>query len=374
MKISKNILAGATLIGTIIGAGVFAIPYVFSRSGVITCLVYFLVLTPVAILLHLFFGEITLRTNEEQRLVGYTERYLGKKPKHLVAASIITGTIGSLLVYVILAGKFLDIIFPHFLSASQLSVLAWGVLAALVLSGTNFISFIEMTVGGVFLVVVALISLFCLPHLNTTHFVLFNSQKMFLPFGVFMFALVGWSVVGEVEDILTNKKDLKTVIIGAVLFCAVLYCIFGLIVSGVTGVATTPDSLSGLAGAFGYKAMFFGALFGLLAVGTSFLTLANYLKNTFIFDYKFAPSWAFIMACFPALLLFMAGLRNFVAVISVLGTIIGLVEGVSLVLIYKKSKKFGDRVPEFSLKTPTPLLCLIILILVGGTLVQLFYR
>lgn len=372
-KISRTVLAGASLVGTIIGAGVFAIPYVFSQSGVIPCLIYFLILTPIVTLLHLFFGEITLRTKEEQRLVGYTERYLGPKAKHLVAFSVIAGIIGSLLVYVILAGDFLSIIFPHFLSAPQLSILIWGVLAFLVFLGTRSIALVELIMAGIFLSVISIIFLFCLPRVEAANFILFNSQKLFLPFGVFMFSLIGWSAIGEVEDILAEKKKLKSVIIAVVSFCAVFYFAFGLIVSGVTGRATSPEALKGLVPILGYKVMVLGALFGLLAVATSFLTLANYLKNTFTFDYKLPPNWSFVMACFTPLFLFMIGFRNFIAVISILGAIIGLIEGVALVLIYRKAKNLGNRAPEYSLKIPRFFLYLIIFILVAGTLTQLIY-
>ncbi len=374
MKIPRTILAGASLVGMIIGAGVFAIPYVFSQSGVIPCLLYFLILTPIIIVLHLFFGEITLRTKEEQRLVGYTGRYLGPGAKHLVAFSVITGIAGSLLVYIILAGDFLSIIFPHFLSASQLSILIWGVLAFLVFLGTRSIALVEFIMAGIFFLVISVIFLFCLPRINPANFVLFNAQKIFLPFGVLMFSLIGWSSVGEVEDILTEKKKLKPIIIAVISFCAVFYFVFGLIISGVTGQATSPEAMKGLVPILGYKVMVLGALFGLLAVATSFLTLANYLKNTFRFDYKL-PHWlAFTLACGGPLLVFLLGFRDFIAVISILGAAVGLIEGIALVLIYKKARKLGDRAPEYSLKTPKFLIYLIIFILVIGTLTQLIYH
>ena len=73
---SKNfIFALASLVGTIIGAGVFAIPYVMSKSGALTCFFYFLILGSVVLLLHLFLGEVVLRTKGRHRLVGYAEKY-----------------------------------------------------------------------------------------------------------------------------------------------------------------------------------------------------------------------------------------------------------------------------------------------------------
>jgi len=371
---NKSILATASVVGTIIGAGVFALPYTFSQSGLVTCLIYFLILSPIVILLHLFFGEITLRTKEEQRLVGYAERYLGPKAKHLVAFSVITGIIGSLLVYIILAGDFLSILFPQWLSSAQCSILSWGALAFLVFLGTRSVAWVELLMTTMLFFVIAVVLAACLPHFSTANLSFFNPAKIALPFGIIMFSLVGWSSVPEAEDLLTDKRKLKRVIIGAISLAAVFYCLFAIIISGVTGLKTSQEALKGLALVLGYKVMIFGALFGLLAVATSFLTLANYLKNTFRFDYKLPHRLAFGLACFTPLILFLLGFRDFIAVISILGAVIGMVEGVALVLTYKKAKKLGNRAPEYSLKTPSFLLYLIIFILVAGALAQLIYQ
>ena len=125
MKDKTSLLAYASLIGTIIGAGVFGIPYVMSRSGILFSLFYFLILGGVALFLHLAFGEIVLRTKEKHRLIGYAQKYLGKKAKILITFSTLFGTIGALLAYIILGGDFLKIIFPVPLSTFQLSSVSY---------------------------------------------------------------------------------------------------------------------------------------------------------------------------------------------------------------------------------------------------------
>ena len=54
----------------------------------------------------------------------------------------------------------------------------------------------------------------------------------------------------------------------------------------------------------------------------------------------------------------------------------GAIEGTSIVLIYKKAKKLGDRQPSYSLKVPGFIKYLIILVFVVGfiyTLASLFF-
>ena len=57
MEISKLVYAVSTLAGTIIGVGLFGLPYVALQVGFWVVLGYFFVLTFVAILVHSFFGE-----------------------------------------------------------------------------------------------------------------------------------------------------------------------------------------------------------------------------------------------------------------------------------------------------------------------------
>jgi len=42
-------------------------------------------------------------------------------------------------------------------------------------------------------------------------------------------------------------------------------------------------------------------------------------------------------------------LRHFISVISIAGTLIGAIEGMTIISIFKKAKTLGDRKPEYSL-------------------------
>ncbi len=371
---NKTLLAVATLVGTTIGAGAFAIPYVFSQSGVITCLIYFFIVGILAIFLHLFFGEIVLRTKDETRLIGLAKKYLGQKGKLLVGVALIIGTVGSLLIYIILAGQFLSLIFPNLLSSASFSLLAWIVLAFLVFLGTHSIAKAEIFMNAFLFLVGGLIIVFCFPKIQTSNFILSNSKVLFLPFGIFLFSMVGWSAVPESEDILVDKKKLKKAIITALLVCLAFYILFGLAISGVTGKATTQEAFLGLVPYLGKNIIILAGIFGLLAVATSFITIANYLKNTLVFDLKIPKRISFVLAVGLPALLFLLGLRSFVSLVATLGAVIGLIEGGSIVLIWLKAKKMGDRNPEYQVKLPKVFAYLSIGLLLAGSLAQFFYK
>ncbi|PIR07544.1 hypothetical protein COV54_00500, partial [Candidatus Jorgensenbacteria bacterium CG11_big_fil_rev_8_21_14_0_20_38_23] len=67
----KLIYAIATLSGTIIGVGLFALPYITLKVGFWVMLCYFLVLGALVILIHSFFGELALKTPDYKRLPGF---------------------------------------------------------------------------------------------------------------------------------------------------------------------------------------------------------------------------------------------------------------------------------------------------------------
>jgi amino acid permease len=75
----KYLLAVFTLVGTIIGAGIFGLPFVGSRAGILLTLFYMILVTVVAFFMHTFFAEVILRTKSKLLLPGLTKKYLGKK-------------------------------------------------------------------------------------------------------------------------------------------------------------------------------------------------------------------------------------------------------------------------------------------------------
>ena len=223
-----------------------------------------------------------------------------------------------------------------------------------------------MNIG--FLIAIFLVFLFSLPKIEISNFILADLKNFVLPYGVILFSLIGWNAVPEIEGFLKNKKNLKKVIVKAILICIIFYFLFGMIISGVTGRNTTPEAFRGLVGILGTKIMILGGIFGLLAVSTSFLILASYLKNALIFDYNFSYFPAFLVACFSPLILFLMGIREFISVVAVVGSLVGLLEGIVITFIYKKAKKLGDRTPEYSLRIPISLIYLTIIILSLGTI------
>lgn len=382
MKNKNFLFAISVLMGTMVGAGIFGIPYIIAGSGIIPGFFYFLILGGAVLLLHLFFGEIVLRTKEKHYLPGFAQKYLGEKGKILVTISTILGISGALLAYTIIGGDFLKILFSSFFSpAGELSnfyfsLIFWAILSYFIFRGIKLIAPTELLMNIAFFSIIFLIIFFLLPKINIQNFSLINIENIFLPYGVILFSLIGWPaipVIGEILKSSEERKNFKKVIISAILIVVVLYSIFAFTVIGVSGKDTTTKVLQGLLPFLGQKVIILGALFGILVIATSFLILGNYLKNTLFYDYKI-PRWiSASFACGIPLILFLIGLRSFIGIIGFVGTLIGSVEGIVIILIFKNIKKLGNREPEYSLKVPSFLLYFVTTIFILGAISQIYY-
>ena len=100
----------AVLIGTIIGAGVFTLPYVAVHSGLATTLIWLIIVSFIITYLHLAFGEIVLRTKKDFRLPGYVGHYLNSSAKKFILLITFFTFSFSLLIYLLLGSQFLRVI------------------------------------------------------------------------------------------------------------------------------------------------------------------------------------------------------------------------------------------------------------------------
>lgn len=327
----------AILIGTIIGVGVFGIPYVAARVGFGIALIYLIGLGIIALLVHLFYGEIVSKTLGKHRLVGYAQKYLGVWARRVAAISSILGRYGALLAYIIVSGQFLKALFGGSLMNWSLAFFAFG--ALLVFLGLKIIAKAELFMVLFLFVTMLIIFIFGMPQINWTNLASLDISYLFLPYGVVLFAFGGLTAIPEMRELIKNKKKLKLAIILGTLAPMLLFIIFVLVVVGVTGQNTTQEALIGLQQVFGPRVMLIGLIFGILALITSFLTIGLNIKKIFWYDYKLNKNLAWLLACFVPLLAFLFGLRNFIDVIALVGAIFGGINGILICLIYSKIKK-----------------------------------
>lgn len=331
------------LVGMIIGAGIFALPYIFSRAGLFWGLFHFALAFLILLFLHLLYGEIAYFTEGRHRFTGYLEKFLGQRAKGLGFLVTMASYYASLLVYGLLGGIFLSNIFTNF-SPFFITLTLFLVSALLALFGINKIASINFyLIIPLFGFIIYLIFI-AYPLININNFNLFGPD-WFLPYGAWLFALAGFSVIPEIRDVFFRKplKSFKKTIFWGVTLSAIFSLLFVLAVFGVGGKATTQDALSGLSSLLGPAALLAGSIIGFLAVFTSYLVLAIDLREIFRFDYKisFLPAW--LLTFIPPIILFLLGVSDFVRIISLTGALGMGVLGVFIILMARKLReKIGE--------------------------------
>ena len=89
--LSKNyVSAVAILISSIVGVGMFTLPFIASKAGLLTIIFYFIVLGFIQHWFHKVYALIVLSTKKQHRLPGYAEKYLGKNRFELYKEGKIT--------------------------------------------------------------------------------------------------------------------------------------------------------------------------------------------------------------------------------------------------------------------------------------------
>lgn len=345
-KITPFVKALSVFFGTIVGVGIFGLPYVAHKAGFFAVIVYFIAMVVVAILTHSLYGEVILGTEKKHRLPGYVEQYLGGFWKNLVFLTVSLGLLGALLAYLIVGGDFLYNFFSPFLGGPPLlyTLLFFIAGSYLILRGIKSIALIELGLLIIFFIIIALFFIKTFPFIEFSHFKVTDGKYLFLPYGVILFSLWGSSLLPEIKEILgKDKKAFKKTIWWGIIAAAIIYLLFIFIVLGASGSFTSENAMSGLARILGDKIIGLGFLFGVTTCFTSFLALGLTLKKVFWYDMGLSPFLSWLIACFLPLVLFLLGLRKFIEIIGFTGALTIGAEGIITVFLYKAflQKKFS---------------------------------
>ena len=368
----KIIYAISTLSSTIIGVGLFGLPYVTLQVGFWLILGYFLVLGTLVILVHQFFGELALATPDLKRLPGFAKYHLGKWAEKIAFLSSILGVFGAILAYLIVGGEFLtELLSPIFGGGNLVWTLFYFSLGAiLIFFGMKAISEVEF--WGLVLFLGILIAIFFRgqPFLKIENlFPLPDFSYLFLPYGAILFSLWGAALIPEVEEMLGKRKDLlKMVIPISILIPIFIYLFFIYLILGITGPQTTESALTGLRNFLGNGIVSLALFFGVLTTFTSFITLGLTLKKVFWYDLKIDKTISWAITCFIPLFLFLIGVKQFIPVIAFVGAVMLGIDGILILLMYHKFKVKSQRSKVKSLFV-YPL----ILIFLGGILYEIIY-
>lgn len=339
MKQKKHfIFALATFVGTVIGVGIFGLPYVGAKVGFPVMVAFIIVMSGLAVVIHLFFGELAAKTSGLHRLPGYAEIYLGAGAKRATLIIQLLDLFGALLAYLIIGGQFLAYLFDGSVYLYTFIFLLLG--ALLIWRDQKSIGTVELVLLVVFVLVVLFFAVIGFGHVESRNLSTVDWRYIFLPYGVVVFSLWGTSIIPEVKEMLNGDRiRLRKLVVWGIGISAAIYLIFMIVVLGISGVHTSTDAISGLRASLGDWVLKVGYMFGILTTFTSFITLGLTVKKLFWYDYGVPRKIAWFIAVTVPVLMFVSGLKDFITVIGLTGAVMLGLEGVIITIIYLKIKK-----------------------------------
>lgn len=335
------LLAASILAGTIIGAGIFSLPFLFNKLGLITGLIYLIGFSFIYFLIHWRYAQVFLANKGNYHFIHFVEKYISRfwaKASYLI---IIGELLLSLTVYLILVPVFASLLFGK---ASFIYLfIFWVIGSILIFLKASWVGFLELIGGvGILFIVISLLLVGGEASFSLAPFKHLDFANIFLPFGPILFAFAGRPAVGKIIEIYRasgrkNKSFLKGAIFWGTIIPAVVYLMFVVAVLRlVPNVA--PDTISSLNFLPPTVSFLIGGI-GLLTLITSYLIIGGNVFDILRTDVFRKKLLSGLVAVFVPILLYFAGFQNFLVVVSVAGGIFLSFEAIFVNIMWSKVAK-----------------------------------
>ncbi len=328
------ILKVGILSGTIIGAGIFSLPYIFASVGLIPGLVYLLISSVVFIELYRMYAEVIVSTPGDHRLVGYARQFFGAPGVWFAAISSIVQVVFVLTIYLVLSQSFANLITSSGAAFHKL-VLFWVAGSSAIFLGFRKIAFLETFITGGILAIIALI--FMLGFSGSFDVIRIggsvNWPLLLLPLGPVLFALSGRQAIPEVVKLGGDYK--KAITFGTAL-PVVAYILFIIGILALSG-SVTPDAVTGLIGRVSPIVLIAIGVMGALSLISSYITVGFDVHKSLEIDLGL-PFWTrFFIIVFGPITLYLGGFSNFLDLVAFVGGLLLAAEAVFIMMLWRKA-------------------------------------
>lgn len=332
------------MLGTIIGAGVFALPAAMKTGGILGASAAYWLIAGVVIGTHALYAEVVAKGKGKARhwFPGHAGRYLGPWAERVTLLSHPAQIIGACLAYLVLGGGFLSSL-AHQLGRAD-SVFAWQLAfwlcgSVLVLSGTGKLSRAGLAVTWAMAALMTVAIILFAPHADPQMFSTFNIGGIPAVLGVFLFALTGWTAVPDVAARCGNDAAMtrKAVITGTSA-AALLMWLFGVLGYAAVGASLTsnPDDVARV-----FPVFFFWLfpLIGACTVLSPFVNLSRDLTETLRVDAGIPQDLSLAVVLLSPLALLFWTSRNFLDTVGFVGAILTAFNSLIVCMIVLASRK-----------------------------------
>lgn len=336
----NRVLAVALLSGTIIGAGIFSLPYLVSRIGLVSGLFYFVFFGCVYYVIHSMYADLLRQSEGSHQFSFVAKRFLPRRAAELFSGAIFLELIFVLVVYLILAPSFLSLFAPF-------SV--WGAVVCFWILGSLFLFARLSWIGWAeFSGVVAILGIIAAIlwkgwgfHFSVPAFLPLDFTGALLPIGPLLFSLSGRPAIAKVvEEWRKAEKagasfSLSKAIGWGTAIPVVLYVLF---VIGVLLINpnSSEDAISGLGTLpAGFYALL--GILGFLTLWTSYGMIAVNIRDTLRDDIGVGRWAGLIVPTVIPFALYFLGVNEFLGALSFTGSIFLGLEGIAIVWMWRRA-------------------------------------
>lgn len=361
----KAILQTSLLAGTIIGAGVFSLPFVFQDVGLTVGIIALAVGSFASVSVYLLYADVIARTDGEHRFVGYTERYLGKGAAWFSVAMTIAEMIFVMTIYLILSVSFSNLV-THVGADMEKLLLFWFFGSVALFMTLKRVAWIEFFITSGIVAIIGVIFALGAPHIQPSIIKKITfSPALLAPLAPILFALSGRVAIPTLMQY--SKRNVRNAITFGVITPAVVYIFF---IAGVIALSpvVSEDAVTGLIGAVPVWVLVLVGALGLLSLISSYITVGIDVRRSLALDLRM-PFWLqFLIIVGGPVGLYYAGFTSFIGLVSFVGGVFLALEAFFIMAMWLRAKKKAPRPPMLMHKMPVSALVLIALIF-GAVLV-----
>ncbi len=373
--------ASSIVMGSGVGGGIMAVPFLASASGFVSFLLILLAAYGFNLLIHLMLVEVMFRDGSDNQIVELIRRYvfrgrIGLYVLQVLFVFLLLSFLANLSAYLQGSGEILAELtgLPNPISRTSLYLLS----AAVIFFGLKNVGIFEKYAlfGIIIMVIIILTGTVKIPFSIDLSFT-GGAKSVLALYGMVMYSLFSFFAVPQaVKGLSHNRKAaVGAVILGTSLNCMLIF-FFTITAMGISG-SVTGIAIVGIGQAAGKVVQTAGSLFIILAMLTSFWSVSLALADIISERTGAGARLSWLSATLPPLLLTFTGLFSFIGFLTIAAGIVALILVFVTVPLYLMAKKEGPvKDPQWTLGRwghPIILVILIIMaVLMGlGSLVSI---
>ncbi len=332
----------ALMVSAIAGASILGFPYVFAQTGFLTGVVTLILIGIATTFMTLYVAEMSLNNKKVHLISGFAKEYFGKRGKYFTLIVETFGIYTAIIAYITAVGLALANITgaEPLLMGSAFFVFA----AMLIFLGFKRFSKLDFSVAIVKIAILIFFIIIFFMNVETANVADFQLNKIFAPFGIVLFACLGYNVIPEMKKTVGNSKKLFSAILIAMILVFSIYILFSYVFVGSLGTNVEEVALIGLP-----KYEMLGNVFVVLAMTIPFIALADAIKHIYIEDIGVDKRTSWFLSAFIPFMIYVYANLGFVKMLQLSGTYAGGMLGILVMLLTlkerEKMKKCEFKVP-----------------------------